>query len=404
MYYTKPKVLYYGAARLICSLVAKILFRTKVLRNEIRDAKGPYVVIANHQSALDFVGLIGLTKRPMSFVISHSFFYTLPVSGYLAKMGVIPKLQFQTGVGDMRRMKAVIDKGEPLVIYPAGLMCEDGLSTPIPQATYKFLKWLKADIYVARCSGTYFVMPKWAGNLRPGRTHMDVYRLFSKEELAQTDLQEIRRRVDEALLYDAYREQEQLQVPYQNNRDLRGLEHVLYRCPHCGGEFTMENRQGHTLACTACGYEQTADELGFFHNEKGLGPELRYVSDWSRMTYEACAEQVHRGELTELSCPAEIRMIDRKKHKFVPVGRGELCLTAEKFTLRGEINGRSAEIASPVAALPTLPFKPGRYLELQQGEHTYRCVLTDGRLTMKFIHLLKIFHQLSQKTGETQTV
>jgi hypothetical protein len=50
----------------------------------------------------------------------------------------------------MKKMKAVVEAGQPLAIYPAGLMCEDGLSTPIPKATYKFLKWMNVDVYMAR--------------------------------------------------------------------------------------------------------------------------------------------------------------------------------------------------------------------------------------------------------------
>ncbi|MBQ9740016.1 MAG: YscO family type III secretion system apparatus protein, partial [Kiritimatiellae bacterium] len=51
---------------------------------------------------------------------------------------------------------ARIDEEGILVIYPAGLMSDDGTSTPIPAATYSFLKWIKADIYMAKTIGTYF--------------------------------------------------------------------------------------------------------------------------------------------------------------------------------------------------------------------------------------------------------
>ena len=126
MYYTKPNPFCYRLAQGICGIVGKYLFRPQVLRNEIKNLNGPYVVIANHESMLDFLTLIGLTKRPMSFVISQSFYRSLPITGFLKKLGVIPKQQFQTTVSDMKKMKSVIKNGQPLVIYPAGLMCEDG--------------------------------------------------------------------------------------------------------------------------------------------------------------------------------------------------------------------------------------------------------------------------------------
>ena len=117
MSYQKPRLFYYRTAQIAGKLVSKLIFRCQTLRNEIKDAKGPFVVIANHQSMLDFVNLIGATRRPMSFVISKSFFRSLPLTGFMEKMGVIPKQQFQTAPHDLKQMKAVIGAGEPVVIY-----------------------------------------------------------------------------------------------------------------------------------------------------------------------------------------------------------------------------------------------------------------------------------------------
>ena len=220
--YRKPGFFSYTLARIASFFVSSFVFRRRFLRNELKDVRGPCVVIANHQAALDFVNLIGASRRRMSFVISNSFYRSLPLRKIMDRMGVIPKQQFKTSVNDMKKMKAVIDNGEILVIYPAGLMCEDGLSTPIPAATYKFLKWLNADVYMARTEGSYFVMPKWTRGFRPGRTYMDVYRLFDKETLASMDPAGIRERADPALLFDAYREQEDLRVRYAHNDDIRG--------------------------------------------------------------------------------------------------------------------------------------------------------------------------------------
>ena len=73
MHYKKPNLLCYRIAQIAAWLVATFVFRRKILRNEIKGKKGPFVVIANHQAALDFVNLIGATRRPMSFV--HALFH-----------------------------------------------------------------------------------------------------------------------------------------------------------------------------------------------------------------------------------------------------------------------------------------------------------------------------------------
>lgn len=395
MHYESPNKLYYGVAQAASWVAAKLIFKRKFLRNDIKGKQGPFVVIANHGAMLDFVNLIGATNRPMSFVISNSFYSSMPIQGFLRKMGLIPKQQFQTAVKDLKRMKSVIEHGEPVVIYPAGLMCEDGLSTPIPAATYKFLKWLDADVYVARSRGTYFVMPKWGKGIRPGRTYMDIYQLFSKEELAQTDLATVRRKTDEALLFDTYREQEADRVKYLGGGDIRGLENVLYICPHCGKEFTMEVSGKRTIRCTACGYAQTGDAYGFLQNESGLGKEFRYVSDWSRWIYERTLRQLQTEPEHSLTMQAQIRMIDPKKHKFVPVGNGTVTLSEKGFMIDGQLREEPIKLEVSIGGVPTLPFSPGKHFEIQDGSTIYRCVPEDGRQVIKCIHMVKAFYELN---------
>lgn len=396
MNYIKPNQICYRIAQGVSWVAAKLIFGRKILRNEIKGKKGAFVVIANHQAALDFVNLIGLSIRRMTFVISNSFYSTLPIKGLLDKIGVIPKQQFQTTVGDMKQIKAVADSGAPLVIYPAGLMCEDGISTPIPKATYKTLKWLGVDVYVAKVSGTYFAMPKWAKGIRPGRTYIDVYKLFSKEELEQLDISKIKEKTDEALLFDAYREQEELKVKYLGGSNIEGLENVLYRCPDCGTEFAMHIKNKRTIFCEKCGFEQSCDKYGFFHNEKQPEKEMRYVSDWSVQILSDVKRKVESGEETSIASKTEIHMIDRGKKKFAKVGEGIVKLTKDGFSISGVIDGEEKEIGIQIANVPTLPFSPGKYFEIQSGSKIYRCVLEDGKLVMKFINMLKAFYEIKQ--------
>ena len=396
MHYTKPNILHYRIAQAASLLVSAVIFRKKQLRNEIKGVHGPFVVIANHGAALDFVNLIGAASRPMSFVISNSFYSTLPIKGFLDKMGVLPKQQFQTTADDLKRMKAVIQNGQPLVIYPAGLMCEDGLSTPIPVATYKFLKWLDADVYVARSQGSYFVMPKWSKGMRRGKTTMDIYRLFTREELAAASLETVKEKTDEAIVFDSYREQEQLQIPYRKGDDLSGLEHVLYQCPHCGEEYAMA-AEGSRLYCRSCGTAHTADTMGFLHKAEGPGEEIRYVSDWSHRIFDTLKAQYRQGTAAPMTAETSIHMVDPEKNKFLEAGSGTVTLDGDKFLLEGTLKGEPFCLSVSVAGVPTLPFSPGKYFELQHGKTIYRCVLKDGRPVMKFINTVKLQFQLSQE-------
>ncbi len=385
----------YGILRFAARCFSKIAFKPVVVRNELKGKKGPFVVIANHQCASDFVNAISLTKEPMHFVISHSFYNTLPVRFILTNTGMIDKNQFQTSINDVTRMRAVLDNNGILALYPSGLMCEDGLATPTPKSTYQFLKWLGVDVYVIRSTGTYFVSPKWAKGLRRGRTYLDAYKLISRENLADIDLDEFKNIVSDALDFDAYREQEERLVKYKNADCIEGLENVLYKCPHCSSEFFMAVKNKSVIYCKDCGYEQTADEFGFLHKSGSVGEEIRYPSDWSKRIYEDLKHKIDSGEAINMSSETEIHMIDYEKHKYVKVGDGVLSMTADTATLTGVVNGEKFDMSLPINQFPSLPFKPGKYIELQHGKLIYRCVLKDGQSAMKYINIVKIAYSRS---------
>lgn len=390
--YRKPGFFSYSLARFAAFFVSRLIFKRKILRNEIRRAKGPYVVIANHEAALDFVNLIGATPRRLTFVVSNSFFSTLPVQGVMRRMHVIPKQQFQTELSDLRRMKDVVDSGNSFVIYPAGMMSENGLSTPIPEGTWQFLRWLGVDVYMAKTVGTYFAMPKWAGGFRRGRTYLDIYKLFGKEELSAMPVEDVRRRAEEALFFDAYREQEKYKVLYKGNHRVQGLENVLYMCPICGKEFSIRAAGENELICDACGFSEKADAFGFLHAKKKKR-EIRYVSDWSSRILERQRKKIGKGFFLRLK--TAIRTIDPKKHKFRDSGEGVVTLTDEKLILEGKVGGEPLRIEHPSGAFPILPFSPGKHFEIQNGKEIYRCLPEDGRQVMKFIDALKILHERS---------
>ena len=108
----KISMLWYRITKLAASFVARFIFKRRFLRNEIKNVKGPFVIIANHQASLDFVNLMAATKRPITFVVSNSFYNTLPVKGVMQKIGVIPKQQLQTGACDALHDSDLPDTGE----------------------------------------------------------------------------------------------------------------------------------------------------------------------------------------------------------------------------------------------------------------------------------------------------
>jgi len=227
---------------------------------------------------------------------------------------------------------------------------------------------------------------------------MDIFKLFDREELKNMDDEAIKARTDEVMLFDAYAEQEKNPVRYAGAKDLRGLENVLYQCPHCLAEHTVTVEGKDTLRCTACGYEQRGDAYGFLHNEKGLGPAIRHVSRWSREIYNRLKEKVLQGEAGSMRLATSVRVIDEEKRKFVEIGKGEVSVGNGQLCIEGTLRGEQTAVSVPMTNFASLPFSPGKYFEIQQGEATYRCYPEDGRHVMKFVNLVKIHYELNTAT------
>lgn len=395
--YRKPNRFLSSLARWISRFMCKFVYNLKVERNELEGKGGRCVIIANHESIIDVLPAYAVVPPKTHFVVSKAMMQSLPIAPLMEMCGAIDKNQFQTSALDMRRMRAVLDHDEPLMIYPAGLMTESGTSTPIPLATAKVLKWFKADVYVARVNGTYLTNPKWARVKRKGQISMELYKLASEEEFAALSDEEAAALVIDHLSFDAYRHNEQKKIYYKNGDNVEGLEHVLYKCPKCGGEFTIWVRGRTKLCCEACGYIVKSDNYGILSPVGSTELVYKYPSDWHAYIEESVYEFVKEHPNFYYETHAEIHAINEKKHRYEKIGEGMIGFDFDKFVMEGVSRGREFTEVIPTQSFPILPFRPGDYFEIQHGEQIYRIIPDNPGIVMKWIFTLKATFRLKHE-------
>lgn len=394
--YKKPSwFIYHFIFKVGSKFYAKFKLNLKVLRNEVKRKKGPYVVIANHESVIDFMTLGSIMPRS-NFVVSSSFYNTMPIKKLMKKSGVLPKQQFQTSPSDLKRMKEVVDNDMPLVIYPAGLMTEHGATTPIPESTVKFLKWLKQDVYVANIKGTYLSKPKWSKLRRKGKCFIDVYKLYSKEELALLSNDVLYNKLQEVLSFDAYENQEKLLIKYNNGDNLEGFENVLYKCPKCHKEFTIIAK-GNKFECQNCGNSVIADCYGFLSGEKDSCVYFRHPSKWALKIKEELKNEIANNPNYFMSSECEIHLLNMKKRKYLFAGNGVVSLNHENIKLEGNISGEEFVVNLPSNQYISLPFSPGKCFEIQNKDISYRLYLKNGKEVTKWVWALQSLYELKDK-------
>ena len=385
--YKKPNFIIYYFYHLLCKIIARFVFDTKILRNEIKGVKGSCVVLCNHESQIDFINLAITSKRRMHLVISNSFYQTMSIKPLLDMIKVIPKQQFQTTAADIRAMKRAIDNNIPLGIYPVGLMTENGLSTNPGASIAKLLKLLKTDVYVCYTEGSYLTQPKWSKVRRKGQITVDVYKLISKEDLETIDNDDLYQLVRKNIDYNSYQNQKKNMVPYKNGNNIEGLEYVLYQCPKCKTIKSIISKDITKLCCTCCDYEVEADNYGLFNGEKMI---FDNPADWSMDIVKDLEEEILSNPQYQLDDDVTISMINYKKHKFEEVGAGHISINKDNIILKGTINNEIIEHCFFTKTYPMLPFIPGKYLEIQEGQNIYRLKFKNPYNVMIFINVLKV--------------
>ena len=388
----KPNIFVYGLFRFLSKLFAKFKFKLKCTRNDLKGIKGPAIILGNHGTALDFVNLTSVLKQRVNYVISNSYYQTLPFKPIINKVGLIPKQQFQTLPADLKAIKEVIDFNGIVGMYPAGLMTENGKTTPIPKATGKFLKWLNCDIYIAFSFGAYLTSPKWGKVKRKGRTDLEIKKILSKEELNRKTVEEIDQLLNDNLIFDEYKTNKEKKYKFKNGDNLEGLENILYICPNCKKEFTLDVVNKNKLVCNHCGYSVIADEYSQIHSDDLIVSD---ISDWFTWIENKRTQEIIDNPNFTLESKCKIFMLNYKKGKYIESGSGIIKLNNSNFIIEGITNGCNCIKEISYTQFASLPFKSGYNFDIQDGKDIYRISLENGREVIKWVATIRSLHRIN---------
>ena len=387
-----PNPFFYAILKVGSWFMSTFFFKLKVIKNEAKRAKGPYVIIQNHESYIDFYPTFKALNKTSHIVMSNSFYQTSSIRSAMKKCGVIPKQQFQTSITDLKRMKSALEAKRPLVFFPQGLMSEDGISTNVPVATGKALKWFKQDVYLAHIKGTYLTSPKWSTVKRKGKTTLEITKLFSKEDLEKLEQEEIEKIVEEKLYFDAYKNQEKDLIEYKNGDLIEGLHFPLYKCPKCGKEFTM-NTSLNRIYCASCGNEGYADKYGFLHPKTENDVIYKLPSDWSRFIQTELEKEIRENDDFTLTDEVKVEKLDYDLHKFTTFGHCKVSMLKDKVILTLlEHDNETKEFDTRLIYL--FPYASGKYFELQDGLDIYRVHLSNPNEISKWMNTLKVRYRI----------
>ncbi len=141
-------------------VVAKPAFRLRIEGREHQPAQGPFIVAANHASALD-PPLVGTSLHHRASYMGKHELFAVPILGpLLHSIGVFP---VRRGEADHRAIRTSLDvlaSGGVLVMFPEGTRSADGrLQKPEPGAALIALR-TGAMVLPVAVIGSYRILPR----------------------------------------------------------------------------------------------------------------------------------------------------------------------------------------------------------------------------------------------------
>ena len=331
------------------SAPAVLRHRTVIRKTGMEGVKPPYVLLCNHNAFLDF-------KVATMAMFPHRANYIVAIDGFIGRekllrdVGCICKRKFTNDVTVVRHLCEVIENGDIAVIYPEARYSLCGTTAVLPASLGKLCRLLKVPVVTLICHGHHVNSPFWnlpERNVKPTEAEMSL--LFTPEELKQTPVDELNRRIVEAFQYDdfAWQKERGIRTPYRGRAE--GLHKVLYQCPACGTEYKMTS-EGTQLRCEACGKSWTMSELGELSADQGE-TEFSHIPDWYEWERRNVRREVEAGTYSSGVLPVRIDSLPNAK-RFLPLGEGTLVHDMSGFTVHGMTpEGKPFEMRKSVPSL-----------------------------------------------------
>ncbi|MBR2370748.1 MAG: VTT domain-containing protein [Clostridia bacterium] len=359
----------------------------------------PSIVLCNHGSFVDFVYAGALIrKKSPHFIVARLYFYKKWLGKLLKAVGCFPKSMFAQDLESAKNCLTVLKKGRVLAMMPEARLSTTGRFEDIQPGTYLFLKRAGVPIYTVKIHGDYLADPKWGKGMRRGalvEAELDI--LFTKEELAALDVEEIRRRTEERLRYDEFEWlKSHPKVKYRSSRIAEGLENILSKCPVCGQKHILRTK-GREVFCENCGKIATMDER---YNFVGSSP-FANLAEWYDWQMSELLREIVEAENADgyiLSATVELRQSSTDAKTMTRhTGNGTCYLNKTELKYVGTQDGKEVELKFPLASAYRILFGAGENFETYVGNEIYYFVPENKRSAVEWYMASVLLAEASNK-------
>jgi len=388
----RPNPVLYCAAFILVYPVLKLLFRLDDGRRRLDRPEGPFILIANHSTMIDFLlVMLPFYPRRLNAITAHKYFLNRPLSRLLPIMGCIPKKQFDPDISSIKCIKSVLARGDSILLFPEGRCSIDGTFSGIHRSTGKLIKLLGVPVVTCYIDGAYTCAPHWRKGVRSGRVRVSYKGLFSAEEIKALSVDEINDGICGRLSGSDVPPPRKPLRTFRSRGLAEGLDRILYWCPRCGSELNLK-AEGNLIFCTACGNTASMDKIAKLSPAPGsVVPDS--VPGWYRAQthYETRRLSEDMEPITER---VTVRMpIGEPGEGVKPCGSGILRLDPKGWHYDGELSGEQVSLFFPVETVPVISFEYESSFEIYSNGNCYMFTPEDARKNIKYSLLSECAHR-----------
>ena len=110
----------YRIVRDFLVVFGRLYFRATYEGLEHVPAGGPFLLAPNHRSNVDFFLVSGVCRRRIRYMGKESLWDSRLLGGFISALGAFPVHRGKADREAMRRCIAILERGEPLVVFPEG--------------------------------------------------------------------------------------------------------------------------------------------------------------------------------------------------------------------------------------------------------------------------------------------
>ena len=375
-----------------------------VIKDDVRDCKGPCFIIWNHLARIDHVFIEQATyPKRVNIIASYTEFFRRHLHTVFKMGDVLPKKIYTLDLVSMRAIDSIIKKGGCVAFAAEGMHSIYGTNQPIVPGTGKYLKHYGIPVYFLKLRGSYLTQTRVFNEARKGRVDVELSLLFTPEDLARMTQEEINDKINEAFRYDAYAWQKQQKIKWKHKSGMCSrLSDICYRCPKCGAELEMIC-EPEFVKCSKCGNGFTVNDYYEMIplDDSCVIPES--PSKWVAMEREIVIREIR--EDPEYSFTARGKLGDLPDNRYLRhfattelCGEGEFTVDHSGVHYKGTRRGEPWSFDLPYTLVYSLPImtdtsKFGYYVN---GE--YYEFYPDIPCTGKVLLLTEEMHRLHVNT------